>query len=556
MGPMARISVSIALLVVVAKSLSATSPNVLFILTDDQDVMLGSFDPEGPLQETRKRIVEQGTWFENSFCHVPICCPSRASLITGRYMHNNGAKDNTCGGKTFQDEAEQHNLFTFAKAAGYTTYYAGKYLNNYGSLSGVERVPPGFDSWYGLKGNSRYYDYTVSNNGVAEVHGSDYHKDYYTDRLANRSLEFLHNVSQGVSGFSEPWVMMIGTPASHGPNTPAPQYQTAYANRKAPRTPSWNLAPQPEKHPLMQGIVAMDQGHIDTSDVFFERRWSVLKSVDDLVVKLLDELERMQAIDNTFIIFSADNGFHLGQFGMLYDKRMLYEHDIRIPLVVRGPGVRRNATSAAPVMHHDIAPTMLHMMGIARTPDIMDGTSWLSQVIESEKPKPWRGDFLVEYNGPKVATNVVMRNVTSDDKLAGIHGESEEISMIPGAVCTANKTAETTDCKCSCRYKDTDGTVYDRSPCDSKENTYKCLRTINATEDSNYCEFDDGYVEYYNTKEDPWGLVNMGVRGRTPQWKLDSLSRRLYAHMLCKGASCFDPPPAPANAGMIQNLVV
>lgn len=535
---------------------TAVKPNVLFILTDDQDTMLGSFDPDGPMQETRKRIVEQGVWFENSFCHVPVCCPSRASLITGRYMHNNGAVDNKCGGKEFQNNAEQHNFFTFAKKQGYTTFYAGKYLNNYGSLGGIERVPPGFDSWYGLKGNSKYYGYTVSNNGVAEQHGNDYHKDYYTDRLANRSLEFLNNVSSGVDGFSAPWLMMIGTPASHGPNDPAPQYQRLYANRIAPRTPSWNKAPQPEKHPLMQGIVPMDQGHIDTSDVYFERRWSVLKSVDDMVVRLTDELERMNALDNTYIIFSADNGFHLGQFGMLYDKRMLYEHDIRIPLAVRGPGIRKNVNCSAPVMHHDIGPTILEMIGLQETPRIMDGTSWLLQVTEAAKPGKWRTDFLVEYNGPKASVNAMTISSDLANDNSSVSNEEGDGYLQRPSQCSANKAEETVDCKCSCRYKKPNGKIYDRSPCDSLENTYKCLRTINATEDSNYCEFDDGFVEYYDTKSDPWGLTNLAVKHRTPKWKLQALSQRLHAHRICKGRGCFNPSEGDIASTPAEALIV
>jgi len=298
----------------------------------------------------------------------------------------------------------------------------------------------------------------------------------------------------------------------------------------------------------MQGIVPMDQGHIDTSDVFFERRWSVLKSVDDMVVRLTDKLEHMGVLDNTYIIFSADNGFHLGQFGMLYDKRMLYEHDIRIPLAVRGPGIRKNVNSSAPVMHHDLAPTILDMIGISKTPKIMDGTSWLPQVLEGAPSKTWRTDFLVEYNGPKAATNAFFGNVASqqpkliDSTDTGERGAPE--------VCTANKSTETLNCKCSCRYKKPNGKVYDRSPCDSNENTYKCLRTINATEDSNYCEFDDGYVEYYDTKNDPWGLTNLAVKGRTQEWKLEALSHRLHAHRVCKGPSCFNPPPAETSMEM------
>merc|ERR1712176_1426178 len=101
--------------------------------------------------------------------------------------------------------------------------------------------------------------------------------------------------------------------------------------------------------------------------------------------------------------------------------------------------------------------------------------------------------------------------------------------------CTADKTTETLKCKCSCLYQNADGSLYERSPCDGNENTYKCLRTINATEDSSYCEFDDGYVEYYDTKSDPWSLTNLAVKGRTPIWKLQALSLRLYAFMKCSG---------------------
>jgi len=266
-----------------------------------------------------------------------------------------------------------------------------------------------------------------------------------------------------------------------------------------------------------------------------------------MVVKLTDELEKMQVLDNTYIIFSADNGFHLGQFGMLYDKRMLYEHDIRIPLLVRGPRVHKNITSAAPVMHHDLAPTILDMIGI-KTPHQMDGTSWLPLVTDKHASQSWRTDFLVEYNGPKVASNILLRGGSvNPSEVVGLGGFSPaEDGATPLSSCSANKTDETLNCKCSCEYKNGDGAVYDRSPCDSKENTYKCLRTINTTEDSNYCEFDDGYVEYYDTKADPWGLVNLAIKNRSSQWKLNALSRRLYAHMRCKGSDCFNPSPTAA----------
>lgn len=122
--------------------------------------------------------------------------------------------------------------------------------------------------WYGLVGNSKYYGYTVctGNNG-SEVHGNDYATDYFTDRIANRTLEFLANVT----AHKAPFFAMTGTPASHGPNDPAPQYSETYAGMKAPRLPSWNIAPNPDKHYLLRHILPMDEQHANVSDIFFQR---------------------------------------------------------------------------------------------------------------------------------------------------------------------------------------------------------------------------------------------------------------------------------------------
>lgn len=199
-------------------------PNILFVLTDDQDVLLDSMAPDGPCQTILRELGTKGATFTNAFVNTPICCPSRAEITTGRYMHNTKVFDNSCGGEAFIEGAEKHNVAAELKAVRpeYRTFYAGKYLNNYGSpkLGGVSRVPAGWDEWYGLVGNSKYYDYVVSNNGVAERHGNDYHADYFTDRVANRSLDFMRKAFNDEA----PFFMTVATPASHSPNTPAPQY--------------------------------------------------------------------------------------------------------------------------------------------------------------------------------------------------------------------------------------------------------------------------------------------------------------------------------------------
>jgi N-acetylglucosamine-6-sulfatase len=228
-----------ALACVFASDALSPTPNVIFVLTDDQDVTLGSMDS---MNRTNALITKQGVTFKNYFCNTPICCPSRAEIQTGRHMHNTNVTGNSCGGADFKSGAEKLNVAYYAKAKGYTNFYGGKYLNNYGSsvTGGVEYIPEGWDAWFGLVGNSKYYGYTVSNNGVAEKHGDDYFQDYFTDYLANKSVAFIQNVTG-------PFFVMIGTPASHIPDDYAPWTENMFNGSIAPRTPNWNVCPNPDK---------------------------------------------------------------------------------------------------------------------------------------------------------------------------------------------------------------------------------------------------------------------------------------------------------------------
>jgi N-acetylglucosamine-6-sulfatase len=575
-----------------AASSLAVKRNIVFLLTDDQDLMLGSMRRDGPMQNLMKHVVDKGANFTNAFAHTPICCPSRATIQTGRYMHTNGVPDNACGGAAFVDAKtgpERLNMAHYLKQAGYTSSYAGKYLNNYGGaeVGGMSRIPEGWDAWYGLKGNSKYYAYDVSRNGVTEHHGDDYTLDYFTDGIANFTLAFIANATRA----KVPWFAMMGTPACHGPNEPAPQYATTYAEMESPRLPTWNKAPQPEKHNLLRHIVPMAQGEIDTSDVFFERRWSVLRSVDDLVLRVVQLLTTLEQLDNTYWVYTSDHGYHLGEFGMLYDKRMLYETDIRVPLYVAGPDIAPGQIVPGPVSHADLAPTVLALAGIdarVAAPQ-MDGRSWLSLVdgtrrsregaeaaaaaVEEEEEAAafaWRTDFVIEYGGPLVAADgITVLDEEDDDVIFHLHERGGGVAASGGAApplnCTANKTAATTACSCSCVYQaSSTSTPYLRSPCDSKNNTYRCLRTMNATENSIYCEFDDAehFVEYYDLSVDPYNVVNLAFNASNPavaraRWglapeaalavapgmkaKLAALAKRLLAYMQCKGLGCWDP---------------
>lgn len=387
-------------------------------------------------------------------------------------------------------------------------------------------------------GNSKYYNYVVSNNGVAEKHGHDYDKDYFTDRICNKSLEFLGTAISA----KKPFLIMLGTPASHGPNEPAPQYAETYAGRLAPRLPSWNKAPQPDKHALLRKIVPMTERHINVSDVFFQRRWSVLRSVDDLVERLVTALTDAGVFDDTYFIYSSDHGYHLGEFGMLYDKRMLYETDIRVPLFVRGPGIAPGQTIQSVASHVDHMPTILDMMGIEKPPQV-DGRSWLGIVSGTEKPWTSR-TIMVEYSGsgaPELSPKTgLIANEIALESATFWSAANFNATASGGVPCDAqSQSANSEDTivgKCSCTYGALTGVPIDASPCDGPENTYACIRTISPTENTIYCEFADRFVEYYDLEEDPYNLVNL--KNKTDPSVLRKLSADLATQKSCAGADC------------------
>ncbi|CAJ0936371.1 unnamed protein product, partial [Ranitomeya imitator] len=194
--------------------------------------------------------------------------------------------------------------------------------------------------------NSKYYNYTLSENGQARTYGQNYSVDYLTDVLANISLDFLSYKSN-----NEPFFMMIATPAPHSPWTPAPQYESSFKTVTAPRNSNFNVHGKDKHWLIRQAKTPMSNDSIQFLDDAYRKRWQTLLSVDDLVEKLLKQLQARGELDNTFIFFTSDNGYHTGQFSLPIDKRQLYEFDIKVPLLVRGPGVKPNQTSQGFLRH-------------------------------------------------------------------------------------------------------------------------------------------------------------------------------------------------------------
>uniref|UniRef100_UPI00398EEB05 N-acetylglucosamine-6-sulfatase isoform X2 n=1 Tax=Pristiophorus japonicus TaxID=55135 RepID=UPI00398EEB05 len=483
------------------EAINSKKPNIVLILTDDQDVLLGGMTP---LKKTGKLIGDLGITFSNVYVASPLCCPSRASILTGKYPHNHRVFNNTlegnCSSKAWQKTQEPNTFSAILHShCGYRTFFAGKYLNEYGSeaAGGIEHVPPGWDYWYALAKNSKYYNYTLSVNGKPQYHGQNYSQDYLTDLLSNVSLEFLEYKTKHV-----PFFMMISTPAPHSPWTPAPQYEKSFSDVKAPRNTNFNIHGKGKHWLIRQAKTPMTNSSINFLDNAFRKRWQTLLSVDDLVEKVVKKLDAIKELENTYIFFTSDNGYHTGQFSLPIDKRQLYEFDIKVPLLVRGPGIKPNISSKMLVANIDLAPTFLDIAGYDLNKTRVDGMSLLPLLNGMTQNVTWRTDLLVEYQGEG-------------------HNKSDPTcpSLGPGV------TNCFPDCVCE----------------DAYNNTYACVRTIATPADLQYCEFDDSevFVEVYNLTSDPHQVIN--IAKTIDQEILEKMNHRLMMLQSCSGSTCHTP---------------
>ncbi|XP_074125836.1 N-acetylglucosamine-6-sulfatase isoform X2 [Sminthopsis crassicaudata] len=483
-----------------AEAAGSRRPNVVLILTDDQDDLLGGMTP---LKKTKALIADMGMSFSSAYVPSPLCCPSRASILTGKYPHNHHVVNNTlegnCSSKLWQKIQEPYTFPAILRSmCGYQTFFAGKYLNEYGALDagGVEHVPPGWSYWYALEKNSKYYNYTLSVNGKARKHGENYSLDYLTDVLANVSLDFLDYKSN-----SEPFFMMISTPAPHSPWIAAPQYQKSFQNVSAPRNSNFNIHGKNKHWLIRQAKTPMTNSSIQFLDEAFRKRWQTLLSVDDLVEKLIRRLDFHGELNNTFIFYTSDNGYHTGQFSLPIDKRQLYEFDIKVPLLVRGPGIKANQTNQMLIANIDLGPTILDIAGYDLNKTQMDGRSLLP-LLKGTSNVTWRSDVLVEYQGE------------------GYNGSDPTCpAMGPGvSQCFP-------DCVCE----------------DAYNNTYACVRTMSKSWNLQYCEFDDQevFVEVYNLTADPHQIDNI-AKTIDPEL-LGKMNYRLMMLQSCSGPTCRTP---------------
>ena len=359
---------------------AATKPNILFVLTDDQPASTVNKMPA-----VQAKLEAKGLSFENAFLTDPVCCPSRATILTGRYAHNHGVwtNDEPRGGdQGFKERGlAQDTIATRLKKEGYATGLFGKYFNGYGDN---HYVPPGWESWFAFVGNKQDDSYEVVSEGkIKTVNRGEWHP---TDLVADRAEQFMKTHA------GEPWFAYVAPSDPHGPYYPAPRHAHDFDGIQLPDKPSFDTV-DPSQPSYVRDQPPISDGEKRELIWIYEDKLEALQTVDDLVASLIETLEETDQLENTYIVFATDNGYMLGEH-RLTQKGKPYEESIRTPLLIRGPGVPAGETRTQLVSNVDLAPTFAELAG-AEPPAKADGRS-LMPFLSGDPPASWRETVLLE----------------------------------------------------------------------------------------------------------------------------------------------------------------
>jgi N-acetylglucosamine-6-sulfatase len=327
--------------------------------------------------------------FRNAFVSNAICCPSRATIMRGQYSHNSGVwsnSDTISGGwQAYQQNGnEADNVATRLHDAGYRTGLFGKYLNGYADTTTY--VPQKWDRWFATQG--AYFNYDANDNGTIRHFGTN-DGDYQTDVLSRKTNSFISNsAAQG-----KPFFAYVAPKAPHLPAIPAPRDAHDYDGIQGPRPPSFDEADVSDKPSWIQHLPRLTTYQISQIDKRHENRVESLQAVDDLVQGVVGKLKNANALDDTYIFFTSDNGWHHGEHRVPKGKWRPYEEDVHMPLLVRGPGVAAGSATYAQALNTDYLPTFTDLAGVS-PPPYVDGRS-LEPVLNGGA-SGWRSAILLE----------------------------------------------------------------------------------------------------------------------------------------------------------------
>jgi len=373
----------------------AQPASVVLVLTDD---LSSDLLPYLPHVATMARA---GVTFSHHIVPDSLCCPSRASLLRGQFPHTTGVFTNVGYdggfGLVHRSGLERSTIATDLQLAGYRTALLGKYLNKYdpqGSYgSGPAYVPPGWDTW--SVGGDAYpeFDYDLASHRGVTHHGNR-PEDYLTDVLATQGERFVRQAAAA----GTPFFLEVATYAPHSPFVPAPRDAALFGGLQAPRTPAFGAAPDAAAPRWLRGRAPRTAAQIAQLDADFRHRAQSVQAIDALLARLQQTLVETGRAANTYVIFTSDNGFHLGQHRLMGGKTTAFDTDVRVPLVVTGPGVPAGRVEDRLTSGVDLRPTLDEVAGLIPGAGV-DGHTLLP-LWHGVDPGPWRDAALVEHHGP------------------------------------------------------------------------------------------------------------------------------------------------------------
>jgi N-acetylglucosamine-6-sulfatase len=453
------------------RTAAARGPNIVFVLTDDLSMNLLRFMPHVVAMQ------RHGVTFNDYFVSDSLCCPSRSSIFTGNFPHDTKIFSNTGrqgGFDRFHARGEERHTFAVAlHRAGYRTAMMGKYLNGYMGAPSTPMatpptyVPPGWDRWDVVGWGYPEFNYLLNHNGRLRAYGNR-PADYLTDVLAHDAVDFIGNASAA----RKPFFLEVAPFAPHSPYVPAPRSAGDFPGLRAPQAPNFNQVPWAAPK-WLSARPALTSDQIHGLDTAYRLRAQSVEAVDGMIGQIENALRANHLAGDTYLVFSSDNGFHLGEHRLLAGKMTAFDTDIHVPLIVQGPGVAAGTSTDAMAENIDLASTFA---GIGATTLRSDGHTLLP-LLGGTRPAGWRDTILVEHRGPPL------------------------------------------------RSGDPDF----QQPSSGNPPSYEAMRT----HDFLYVEYKNGEREYYNLRADPFELDNLVVflsRSRIAQ-----LHTQLLALERCHG---------------------
>ena len=369
-------------------------PNIVFILVDDLDLKLNTIDYMQNLQEL---MIDRGTTLDDFLITDAVCCPSRTTILRGQYTHSHQVYHNTAPDGGFYKFNEVGNndstLGVWLQAAGYRTALMGKYLNGYPYPTDRTFVPPGWSEWLSTAKKNAYdgYDYVLNENGTL-VEYPPVVDNYFTDVMSRKAVDFI----QRASAEDVPFFLYLAPFAPHTPSTPAARHLELFPTITIPITPSFNEADVSDKPPGMSLNPLLTDEIILQLNVNYRDRVRSMQAVDEMIAELIKTLEQHGQLENTYIVFTSDNGFHMGQHRLYEGKNTAYEEDIIVPFIVRGPGIPEDHVVPGFLAGNvDIASTISDWAGVV-PPTFVEGRSFAGVLAGGDVPADWRQAYLLE----------------------------------------------------------------------------------------------------------------------------------------------------------------